>query len=61
MNQRGISIMGFILFVMFLLGVGVYFSGGIYSSLVGLGIGDPIFFQILGMGMLVLALVSLTR
>lgn len=53
--------MGVFLFFLFLLALGVYFSGGIYSALVGLHIGDPIVFQIMGVGLLVLAGVSLTR
>lgn len=60
MNQRGISIIGFILFWVFLIGAGAYFSG-VYQALVGLNIGDSIFFQIIGIMFLVLAGLAITR
>ena len=60
MNQRGITINGFVFFSLFLIGLGAYFSG-VYQALIDLNIGDPIFFQILGVGFLLLAILAIYR
>jgi len=60
MNRKGFSITGVIFFFLFIFGAATYFSG-VYQSLISMNIGDPVFFQIIGTVMVLLAVLALTK
>lgn len=60
MNQKGFTLTDIFVIFGLMLGSGLYFAGA-FQPLVSLGIGDPLFFVIIGGGFLIIAVMGIIK